>query len=217
MPPRRGRTVKPENVKTLRDWATQWPTASNVGFDPVTREPTVFSLDGTTQVSKIPWRREADVVSVLSDPARFPPALVSAADGRIKKLKEQDNAVAAAATEQLRIAEADLVQAWRSYRDADDTMKATLRRDILTAERRIVETEEAAAMQLKKGREIRRFTAHEITSPLKQFITTGYGIAAKDIELTVAYIPYPPVNRRGINLVDAAASTAAPASASAPA
>lgn len=170
--------MKPELVKTLRDWSARWPKAQNLSFDPETREPTVYS-QGTerTKVSTIPWKREGDTLTILSQPSRFTAAAVDAATKRFGRIREQRAQMSAAGAEQLRVAEGALLDAWRTYNAAPPATRGPLRRDILTAEKAVLEMEEALAAQLYKGR-----------TP----ITRG--------EYRGTYVPPMPENRRGIPL-----------------
>jgi len=173
------RTVKPELVKTLRDWSKRWPGTSNLGFDPETREPAIFSIGAERkQVSRIPWVREGDTLTILSTPTRFSEAAVTAATARYNKIGEQRKAYEMAAADQIRTAEAELLDAWRAYRNPGGRSIDALRRDILTAERNIRQVEDALAAQIYKDRE-----------------HVKYG------EGSSIYMPPMPVARRGVPLV----------------
>lgn len=187
------RLAKPEAVKTLRDWAGRWPAAGNLGFDPETREPAVFdSADKERkQVSKFAWERAGDTLTILSQPDRFTQAAVAAATSRIGKIREQRVAYEAAAAEQLRVAEHALLDAWRAYRAAPPMESATLRRDVLTAEKAVRDMETALATQVQAGR-IRNNIAH----------SSGIFVGP--------YVPPMPIERRGIP-INAAAGGAAEA------
>jgi hypothetical protein len=180
-------SVKPELVKTLRDWSARWPKAQNLGFDPETREPTVYSQGAErTKVSSIPWKREGDTMTILAQPTRFSPAAVDAATKRYGRIREQRAQMSTAGAEQLRVAEAALLDAWRTYNAAPPATRGPLRRDILTAERAVVEMEEALAAQLYKGR-----------CPMLRDEYRG------------TYVPPMPENRRGIPLTAVAGGAAA--------
>jgi len=148
------RTVKPEAIKTLKDWAARWPAAGNLGFDPETREPAIFSVADRKQVSKIPWVREGDTMTILTQPDRFSEQAVTAARARFSKIREQRAAYVTAAADQLRSAETALLDAWRAYRAAAPSARGALRRDIMTAEKAIVDIEAITATQIYKGREL---------------------------------------------------------------
>ena len=177
------REVKPEAVKTLRDWAGRWPAAGNLGFDPETREPAVFDSASKErkQVKKFAWERAGDTLTILSQPERFSQAAVAAASSRLGKIREQRVAYETAAAEQLRVAERVLLDAWRAYRAADPAASATLRRDVLTAEKAVRDMEEALAAQTQVGRVRERVYLY-----------------------TKAYVPPMPADRRGIPISAAA-------------
>lgn len=182
------RLAKPDAIKTLKDWAARWPRAGNLGFDPETREPAVFDEAGKDrkQLSKIPWQREGDTLTILSQPDRFTEAAVTAARSRIGKVREQRAAYEGAAADQLRAAESALLEAWRAYHAADAVSKRAMRRDVLTAEKAVRDMETALAAQTQVGRQsIQRWT--------------------KDVFGIGTYVPPIPMERRGI-AINAAAS-----------
>ncbi len=181
--------VKPEAIKTLRDWARRWPATGNLGFDPETREPAVFDTAGADrkQVKKFAWERAGDTLTILAQPERFSQQAISAATGRIGKIREQRTAYETAAADQLRTAERALLDAWQAYRAAEPASRAVLRRDVLTAERAITAIETALAAQVKMGREIQ--------------------LAPSDGEMVfTVYVPPMPLDRRGIPISAAAAA-----------
>ena len=140
------RSVNPARIQTLRDWAARVGKAPNLGFDEETREPTVYSADGKgTKVSSIPWKREGDTLTILGTPSRFSSQAVDAAKSRYGRIQEQRVALRSAANEQVRVLEAALLDAWRTYEAADVGARPALRRDILTAEKALREQEEAVA------------------------------------------------------------------------
>jgi len=171
----KGSLVKPELIKSLEDWVARYPKAANIGFDPETREPTIYSDPAkTTRVRSIPWKREADTLTILSNPSDFSPQAVSAATSRIGKIREQRNQLAAVGNEQLRLAESNLMDAWRVYEAAPASGKASLRRDILTAEATMMELEGKMA---PKDR-----------------------VAVEQQGMVRSYVPPMPFSRRGISV-----------------
>lgn len=149
------RTVDPTTVKNLRDWVARWPKVGNLGFDSETREPTVYSRDSArTKVASIPWRREADVLTVLTQPTGLSEGARAAAARRYGTYRERQNTVTTAGVAQLRATEAALLEAWRIYRAAEGGARAPLMRDIVSAERALREVERALAEQIKKGRTV---------------------------------------------------------------
>jgi hypothetical protein len=149
------RTVNPETVRTLRDWAARWPKAGNLGFDPEKRNPVIYSRDGTgKKLKEIPWKREADTLTVLSQREKFSGAAIGAAERRMAKYREQRLATATAAAEQVRVAEAALLETWRAYRSAEGGAggRGALLRDVMAAERALRELEAAVGAQLQPER-----------------------------------------------------------------
>lgn len=175
MPPQR--TVKPEQIKTLRDWTQRWPKVANLDFDADTREPTIYTADSNRQrVGSIPWRREVDTLTVLTQPSRYTEQMQMAAKGRYDKIVEQKGQLQTAADEQLRIAERNLLDTWRTYEEAPAAVRGALRRDVLAAERSFNEMEAALAAQLYRERKVRE---------------TPEGLIG-------TYVPVMPTGRRGI-------------------
>lgn len=147
------RTVDPATVKNLRDWVARWPKVGNLGFDPETREPTVYSRDSARKkVASIPWRREGDVLTVLTQPVGFSEGARTAAGRRYAAYRESQGTMVAAGVAELRAAEQALLEAWRAYRTATGGARAPLMRDVIAAERAMREVETTLAEQTKKGR-----------------------------------------------------------------
>ena len=180
------RTVKTERIKTLTDWVARWPKATNLGFDPETREATIYDTSKErVKVSSIPWKREADTLTVLAQPSRFPPQAVAAATRRFDKIRDQRTQQRAAGEEGLRVAEAAVLDAWRTYYAEPVATRAPLRRDVLSAESELRALE--AAMANKEREIIVRYDSSEPNILLSAKI----GI----------YVPPMPASRRGISLV----------------
>lgn len=140
------RTVDPKEIKTLRDWVARLDKVTNLGFDSETREPTIYDqTKGRAKVSTIPWKREVDTITVLTQPAGFSSATVAAATARYTKIREQKNQMRQAGEEQLRLAEKALLDAWQTYTAAPAAVRSTLRHDILVAEGTVREIEAAMA------------------------------------------------------------------------
>jgi len=140
------RTVDPKTVKTLQDWVARWPRVGNLGFDVETREPTVYSRDSSrTKIATIPWKREGDVITILTQPAGFSETARTAAGRRYEAWREKQRLAAAAGIEQLQAAETALLNAWRAYRGAEGGERAPLLRDVVSAERALQEVQVALA------------------------------------------------------------------------
>ena len=161
------RYVKPEKIRTLRDWVARYPRVDNLGFDEETREPTVFSADAArTAVNKIPWRREGDMISMLAQPSRYAAPAVDAARRRHQQVREKQEEVRAAAVGELQAAEGALLEAWRTYEAAPAGTRGTLVRGVVAAERAVREIEESVAAKLGKERShVRRGDLHAVYNP----------------------------------------------------
>lgn len=175
------RTVAPEKVKTLTNWVARYPKATNLGFDPETREATIYdTTKERAKIASIPWKREADTLTVLAQPKRFSAQAVSAATSRFDKIRGQRAQMRLAGEEQFRVAEAALLDAWRVYYEAPEAARGPLRRDVLSAEALLRQLEEAAA-------------------PKNQMIIIRDGVVG-------IYVPPMPTARRGISLAAGAVS-----------
>ena len=171
------RTVDPTKIKTLADWVARWPKATNLGFDAETREPTVYDTSkARAKVQSIPWKREADTLTILGQPARFSVKAIATATARYTKLQEQKTQQRQAAEDQIRLAEKSLLDARRTYRESPPAVRGPLRGDILAAESAIRELELSMA---DKGR---------------MLVTLPQG--------TAVYVPPMPVKRRGVAMED---------------
>jgi hypothetical protein len=147
------RTVKPENVKTLRDWVARWPGTANLAFDPEGRNPVIYSVSAPpSRVKEIPWKREADTLTVLTQREGFSSGAVGAAERRLGKFREQRAAMEVAATDQLRVAEAALLDAWRVYHGAAAGGRGALMRDVLAAERNLRQLEAELGVRMAPER-----------------------------------------------------------------
>jgi hypothetical protein len=151
------RAVKTENIATLKDWVARWP-AANLRFDPDTREPTIYGADAVTKISSIPWKREADTITVLSQPTRFSAEAVEAATKRLYTMREQREGMRMAGEEQIRIAERAVLEAWHTYYAAPVAARSALRRDILAAESTLRQAEASLAnkdrVTIKMGKDV---------------------------------------------------------------
>ena len=137
------RTAKPADIKTLQNWVQRWPKVSNLEFDPSTREPTIYTTaprgdPARTKVGAIPWKREADIITVLTQPTKFNAAAVENARKRISALDGAAKQAREAGEAQIRVLEGAVLQAWSAYRAAPSM---PLLQDILQAERALVAQE----------------------------------------------------------------------------
>jgi hypothetical protein len=155
MPPKKSqaRTVAPDKVRSLNDWVARWPKAVNLGFDAETREPTIYSLDeGRSKVASIPWKREGDMITILSQPSKFSGGAVDAARARSARIVEQREALIAAKTEELQGLEAELLRSWREYGASAPASRSAMMFDIRAREAAYREAESELAEQIQEGR-----------------------------------------------------------------
>jgi hypothetical protein len=153
------RMINPAQVRTLRDWVARWPKADNLEFDADTREPAVYapvkrSQEGRNRVATIPWKREGDLITILSKPERFTTSAVTTARRRLESIRSNQTQAQAGATEQIRHQEMAVMAAWRAYREAPAAARDGFMRDVLTAEKALREMEEAVAADLQKHRTV---------------------------------------------------------------
>jgi hypothetical protein len=185
------RTVRPELVKGLADWATRWGKVTNLGFAPETREPTVYSADSKRDpVKTFPWNREADTMTILSQPGRFSAPAREAARDRYQRVQEQYAQERATGEKDLAVAEARLLETWRTYYAAVPEERGPLRQSVISAERIVREIEHGIAARVYPERK-----------------TYGLG------DYTAVYNPPIPTQRRGIPLVAVGAGAGAGAAA----
>ena len=155
MPPKtsQARTVAPDKVRSLRDWVARWPKAVTLGFDAETREPTIYSVDDTrSKVASIPWKREGDMITILSQPSKFSGGAVDAARARSARITEQREALIAAKTEELQGLEAELLRSWREYRASPPASRSAMMFDIRARETAYRDAEHELAEQIQVGR-----------------------------------------------------------------
>jgi len=169
----RGQTVDPERVTTLRTWVKYWPKANNLAFDSEQRNPAIYNQAGTSVKSTIPWKREADTLTVLTQRESFGTAAISAAERRIGKIREDREAEKAAAEEQLRLAEATVLDAWRAYRGAAGTAggRDALMRDVVQAEKTLRNLEAAISPLDRKKVMVEELTS--VQTPVMPYALRG--------------------------------------------
>jgi hypothetical protein len=180
-------TVDPANIKTLRDWVGRWPKAGNLGFDEETREPSIYSRDAARRrLQIIPWRREGDTITILTQPEKFAGVAVDAARRRYDSYRTGQQQIAAAAAQQLVSAEQKLLDTWRTYEDTPAAAKPMMRRSVLVAEKAVRELEATMGAQINPERGLKRLN-----------------------EGAIIYNPPMPLMQRGIPLTEIASSSAA--------
>lgn len=173
------RTVKTDKVTTLEDWVARWPKATNLAFDSETREPAIFSADAArTRIGGIPWKREADVMTILSQPSRFTSTAVDAARTRYNEVQEQKRQLATGVQGAIREAEAEIMRLWREHDTTPSiTDKEQRRIDIIAKEKELYGLLSDMNADLYAGRKI---------------ITTK--------EYSRTFVPVIPNERRGLSM-----------------
>jgi hypothetical protein len=201
------RTVRPELVTSLKDWVARWPKATNLKFDPETREATVYSTAGA-KVRSFAWEREGDIMTVLSSPDRFTEEMVSAARRRYGRHRERIEAARSAAEGPMREAERTLIEAWQAYRAAAPGTRAPLMRDVLAAEEAVRDIEDTLAKSVYRGRDT---VPVEITGVYEKItLKSGATRLIRGESATGVYVPPFPVARRGMEAAEALGSSNAP-------
>ena len=130
-------------VTTLKGWVEGWPRSKELSFDPESREPTVFTKDSArAKVGSIPWRREGDVLTILTQSGKYPAGVVEAAARRYAMTRGEESAEAG----DERIAKDEtILNAWRAYRAASTADKPAIMAAILKAERELYKLDESVA------------------------------------------------------------------------
>ncbi len=176
------RSVKPELVTSLGDWAKRWGKVVNLGFDPESREPTVYAADGSkTRVSSFPWKRGADVITVLTAPSEYGEGAVRVAKERYDQVQTRRAQMVATIEDPLIKAEAALLEAWRNYYATPADSRKALRGEVAEAERMVRQLEATLGRYKYIDRTVQR-TGDEIK----------------------VYVPPMPIGRREISVTEAA-------------
>ena len=167
--------VNPGTITGLAGFVSRLKRASNLGFDPTTREPTVYTDAKHTTVAKtFPWKREVDTLTVLTSSGAYSQKAIDAALSRVAATRAEVQEAQRTATTDMQVAEARVLDAWRIYNGATNADKPALRRTVIMEEAALMELERAAA---PKTRYSRKF----------EFVE-GVGV----------YVPPMSVDRRGI-------------------
>jgi hypothetical protein len=183
-------TVKPDIIKNLAEFVARYAKSANLGFDPVTREPTIYAdAKQTVKVKSIPWKREADTLTVLAQPSRFSASIVDVATARLKEIRDETAVRVLEGEKQLHDAEQAVLSAWHAYKAATDAVKPSLRRDIVAAEKRFQELQVALA---PSGRILSKYSKPQYSS-----------------NATYIYVPPMPVESRGLESITTATAAAA--------
>jgi len=141
------RVAKPADIKTLKNWVDRWPKAGNLLFDEATREPTINASDGT-KVGSIPWKREGDIITVLTQPTKFTQNIVELAKKRITSINVAAKTVQAGQEAQMRVLEGALLKAWADYKSAPSI---PLLQAVLSAEKALASQSQSTRVVITNG------------------------------------------------------------------
>jgi hypothetical protein len=169
------RTVNPEKVNTLRDWVKRWPKASNLGIEPETREPAVYTADRSL-VKTFPWERKADILTILADPSHFTADAVKAARDKYNEISEGKRQLIADTQASIQTAEKEIMRLWREHDVSQSRPEKTTKRSEIIA----------------KEKEL-----YDLVSDLNAALYAGRTTINK-AEGTIAYVPVIPVSQRGL-------------------
>lgn len=112
MPPK---VVDPTKIQTLRDWVAHYPKYTNVRFHPETGEPVVYSNTEPSTVAKtFPWERQADAITVLTQPTQFPLQILDTAIARVRDFANEQTEAYEKTLPDLQAAEQQLLKAKQS-------------------------------------------------------------------------------------------------------
>jgi hypothetical protein len=155
---RGGTAVNPASITTLDEWAALWGKVPLVGFDPKSREPTVYesSKEGAARLKPLAWVREGDTLTILTNPTQFGTTAVQVAEKRYAKFRADTRQAVVAGEGALLTAEMAMLAAWRAYKEAGTAAERTaLRPAILAAEKDVRVAEASLARASYPGRVIR--------------------------------------------------------------
>ncbi len=151
------RTAKPEVIHNLTEWVKRWPGNDNLEFDSVSREPSVYKPvkrgdPGRTKVTNeaLRWKREGDVMTVLSKPNKFSPEMVENATTVYRKYHADMENIRTSNIDILRQREAALLAAWESYEISPSPISI---QDVIKAQKDFTEIERLLTEQTHQGRD----------------------------------------------------------------
>ena len=150
------RTAKADNIHNLSDWVKRWPKYDNLEFDSVSREPSIYTPvkrgdPGRTKLTNeaLRWKRNGDVMTVLSDPKKFSPEMVDSATEKYRKYCSDIEGIKTSNIDVLRQREAALLAAWDVYTSSPSPSSI---QDILKAQKDFTEIERVLTEQTREER-----------------------------------------------------------------
>ena len=161
--------ANPADIKNLSDWVSRYGKYRNVVLDRESGEAVVLeakkAADKPARVLTIPWKREGDVIVVLTNPASFSPATVEVAARRFADVTTPINADAS--KDALRGLERRLLEAWAAYRAAPSI---PLMKDVNGVEKELL------AFEASLARPDRRFENGRFMVPVMPLDQRALGI-----------------------------------------
>jgi hypothetical protein len=145
--------INPRTITDLASWARNYAKKPNLEFDPVTGVPTVYepSKEGNNVVAKtFPWINEYDIPTVLSNPSKFDPSVLSTATMKASEMLDIRRGIENDEDTELEQAMSKLMNAWRLYHASTASDRGLRIQDVLTAE------QEMRDLEATKGRNQRR-------------------------------------------------------------
>lgn len=133
--------ANPADIKKLSDWVARYGKYANVTLSE-TGEPIVLEAkkDNPARVLTLPWNREGDVLTVLTNRSKYTQATVDVA---VKRFADVTTPVNESANQDaLRAIERRLLEAWRSYRA---TPSIPLMKDVNGIEKELLAFERSIA------------------------------------------------------------------------
>ena len=133
--------ANPADIKKLSDWVSRYGKYANVTLSE-TGEPIVMEAkkDNPARVLTLPWNREGDVLTVLTNRSQYTQATVDVATKRFADVTTLVNE--SANQDALRAIERRLLEAWRSYRA---TPSIPLMKDVNGIEKELLAFERSIA------------------------------------------------------------------------
>jgi hypothetical protein len=133
--------ANPADIRKLSDWVARYGKYANVTLSE-TGEPIVLEAkkENPARVLTLPWNREGDVLTVLSNRSYYTQATVDVAAKRFADVTAPVNE--AANQDALRAIERRLLEAWQSYRA---TPSIPLMRDVNGIEKELLAFERSIA------------------------------------------------------------------------
>ena len=133
--------ANPADIKKLSDWVSRYGKYANVTLSE-TGEPIVLEAkkENPARVLTLPWNREGDVLTVLTNRSAYTQATVDVAVKRFADVTAPVNE--AANQDALKALERRLLEAWRSYRA---TPSIPLMKDVNGIEKELLAFERSIA------------------------------------------------------------------------